>query len=250
MRKRPHPLMSLAIGSTYTLGCSLLPGGLGEFVLPIVFRKTGEVAQASVSIMIARIQDLASWIAIILVGSLFVHLHAFAGNEMWLMGLSICLIAALCALMVLPRLRLGIIRLCLRLPLVGRYESFLLRVHGGLSEQWHNLPAWLVTLGLRIVMIGAYVSLLDAIGAQVPIVATAVAGGLVALLLVIPVQGVGGLGTTELWWLVAMDALGLGGASGGLVGAVMLHVPTLIYSVLVGVVGMYLFRARLGRSAS
>lgn len=218
------------LGALYTAGCSFLPGGLGELVVPIWYRReTGFSGPFTAAVIVARLQDILSWLAIILALGLGTTLF---GRERILL-----LVVAVGVILLTVALWSGVVRrgLIQRLQawpwLHRRTGSFVSEVDRSLSHSWGIHSAWLLTVALRLMSIATYYAMLRAVGVLVSPAALGVAGGIVAVLLILPIQGIAGLGTEELWWTLMLRSLGVR-FSLILPSALALHVPLLLLSAV------------------
>jgi uncharacterized membrane protein YbhN (UPF0104 family) len=223
-------LRTAEVGFVYTAACNVFPGGIGEFTLPAMYRRLPEgTARATAALAFTRVLDLLSWLPFLAVGFFLARLPsgAFILLPLSLAG------TVVATLVVFARpVRRPVLRLLARLPhpaVAGFLEAFERR----LDEMAGNTGAFLVTLALRLLSIGAYYFVLLALGIHVGIGAAAVGGALVAMLLALPIQGVAGFGTVELWWMSVLHLYGVALPLAA-VAAIGLHLSMLIVSLLLG----------------
>lgn len=155
----------------------------------------------------ARLLDLFSLLAIGLVTAPFAGAHlpwfVWAAAAAALVAASL-LLAALRR----QRLRAPLLKLLARLPggrrAAGRADSILEELGG--ARRIAGLSA--TTLLARVATAVQYTALFAALGQTVTLWQAWFALSLRTLLLAIPVQGVAGLGTTQLWWTAALTVMG------------------------------------------
>jgi uncharacterized membrane protein YbhN (UPF0104 family) len=233
---------AVGLGWLYSAVVSVLPGGLGELAVPVLCRRApGGAAAATAAVVLSRIQDLLSWVVVVAgVAPLLTGLVVPARLGLAAGTAAVC---AASAALLWPRSRRALVVLGRALPLAG-VQAFLDRLDGDLGAMARNGAAWVVTFALRGLSVGTYYFALHAFGARVTVAEAAAGGALVALLLVLPVQGIAGLGTVEVWWITALRLFGLSWPVAA-VAAIGLHLALLLGSLLVGLASVGLAPALL-----
>lgn len=222
---------AIGVGWMYSAATSLLPGGLGEVSLPMLYRDRRDGgAAATAALLISRVQDLLSWLPLLAAASVTPAGLTPAARALTLF--SVLATAAATAFVFLPGVRHRTIALARGLP-SPRLGAFLRTFEAHVGGMAGNAGAWAITLGLRVLSVATYCFALRAFGASGSIAEAAVGGGLVALLLVFPIQGIAGLGTAEVWWIMALRLFGEP-LSVAAVAAVGVHLSLLVVSLLVG----------------
>ena len=222
---------TVGLGWLYSAACSVLPGGIGEVSLPLIYRGApGGAAHATAAMAVARVQDLLSWLVILVIAGFAVS--TLPAGSMALLGISLAVTALGTLVVFLPPVR----RLVFRAAGViswPKLHRFLAQIDERLGGMVYNVPSWLVTFALRLLSILSYYLTLRAFGAPVTFAEASVGGALAALLLVLPVQGVAGLGTVEVWWIMILRLFGTPWSVAA-VAAIGVHMTLLILSVAVG----------------
>jgi uncharacterized membrane protein YbhN (UPF0104 family) len=234
IRSQEPWLCTAEVGWVYTAACNVFPGGMGEFCLPAIYRRLPQgTARATAALTLARLLDLLSWLPFLALGFFLsgVPRGAFA-----LLPVSLAGIALIAAFVFVRPFRTRLLALLARWPspAVGR---FLTQFEQHLEEMAKDTGATLITIALRLLSVASYYFALHAVGVDVSWAAAAVGGALVALLLALPVQGVAGIGTVELWWISVLHLYGVP-LPAAAVGAIGLHLSTLILSLAVGALAL------------
>ncbi len=231
LRDRSSWQETVGLGWLYSAACSVLPGGIGEVSLPLIYRGApGGAAHATAAMAVARVQDLLSWLVILVIAGFAVS--SLPKGSMALLGVSLAVTALGTLLVFLPPVRRAVFRAANIIPW-PRLHVFLGQIDARLGGMVYNIPSWLVTFALRILSILSYYLTLRAFGAPVTFAEASVGGALAALLLVLPVQGVAGLGTVEVWWIMILRLFGTPWSVAA-VAAIGVHMTLLILSVAVG----------------
>ena len=231
LRDRSTWQETIGLGWLYSAACSVLPGGIGEVSLPLIYRAApGGAAHATAAMAVARVQDLLSWLIILVIAGFAVS--ALPKGSMALLGVSLAVTALGSLLVFLPPVRRAVFRAVNVIPW-PRLHVFLTQIDPRLGGMVYNIPSWLVTFALRILSILSYYLTLRTFGAPVTFAEASVGGALAALLLVLPVQGVAGLGTVEVWWIMILRLFGTPWSVAA-VAAIGVHMTLLILSVAVG----------------
>ena len=206
----PHhngTILAITLGSW---GASLiLPGPTGDaaFVWLARQRLGTPVAVAAGAAVLSRLLDVASLLLIALAaaplaGVLLPHL-VLAGGA----ALSVLIAAALVALFA-GRSRRALVVWLSKLPLPSAIGQPLHAAIEELGSGYQPLTLVLLTLAARLATGLQYFLLFAAIDQPLSIVQVWFALSVRTLLLAVPVQGLGGLGTTQVWWTVGLTLLG------------------------------------------
>lgn len=234
-----HPNLGQAIGLGwfYSAACSVLPGGLGEVSLPLIYRGApGGAAGATAALFVSRVQDLLTWLVALALASLTVRALPGAGSSYILLGVSFLATLAGSAVVFIPaarRLFVGMVRIIRS----DRLHSFLDALEERMGSMALNLPSWYSTVALRLLSIAIYYLSLSAFGARVSFAEAAVGGALVALLLALPIQGIAGIGTVEVWWILSLRLFGVPLPLAA-IAAVGVHLSSLVMSLVVGALSL------------
>lgn len=222
---------TVGLGWLYSAACSVLPGGLGEVSLPLIYRGApGGAAHATAAMAVARVQDLLSWLVVLVIAGFAVS--TLPAGSMALLGVSLAVTALGTVLVFVPPVRRAFFRLAGIIPW-PRLHTFLAQIDARLGGMVYNVPSWAVAFALRILSTLSYYLVLRAFGADVTFMEAAVGGALAALLLTLPVQGVAGLGTVEVWWIMILRLFGTPWSVAA-VAAIGVHLTLLVLSVAVG----------------
>jgi uncharacterized membrane protein YbhN (UPF0104 family) len=222
---------TIGLGWLYSAACSVLPGGFGEVSMPLLYRNApGGYAHATAAMAVARVQDLLSWLVILGIAGFTVS--ALPQTSYYLLGASL-LVTVLGALLVfIAPFRRTVFRLLAPVPW-PKLHAFLAQIDERLHGMVYNVPSWVSTFGLRLLSILSYYFALQAFGAPVTFAEASVGGALAALLLVLPVQGVAGIGTVEVWWIMILRLFGTPWSVAA-VAAIGVHLSLLVMSLVVG----------------
>lgn len=223
---------AVRIGWIYSAACSVLPGGLGEASLPALY---GSAADATAALVTTRVQDLLSWL-LVLVAAGFAAGQALPAAAAPALGVGLAITAAGALFTFSGAVRRPVLRLARRLP-VPALAGFLGEFDGRLGVMARDRGSWGATAALRLASIAKYYIALRAFGLPVTPLAAAVGGALVALALTIPLQGLAGLGTVELVWIAALALFGVPWPQAA-VAAFGTHAVLLASSVLLGGLAM------------
>jgi len=222
---------TVGLGWLYSAACSVLPGGVGEVSLPLIYRSApGGPAHATAAMAVARVQDLLSWLIILVIAGFAVS--ALPAGSIALLGISLVVTAIGTLVVFIPPVRRVVFRMAGIIPW-PKLHRFLAQIDDRLGGMVYNVPSWIVTFALRVLSILSYYLSLRAFGAPVTFAEASVGGALAALLLVLPVQGVAGLGTVEVWWIMILRLFGTPWSVAA-VAAIGVHMTLLVLSVAVG----------------
>lgn len=232
MRSHEPWFKTAEVGFVYSAATNVFPGGLGEFCLPAIYRTLPEgTSRALAALTVSRVQDLLSWLPFLAVGFFLSRLPAAA---FLLLPISLLGTAAAALFVFVSAWRNRILTLIARIP-HPRLRPFLKTFDERLDDMVRNTPAWGATFLLRLLSVFNYFFVLHFLGLEVGLGAAAVGGALVALLLALPIQGIAGLGTVEVWWISVLHLYGVPLPAAAL-GAIGLHVSTLVLSLMLGLI--------------
>jgi glycosyltransferase 2 family protein len=209
-RERVASTRSLLPITLASWGASLLlpgPSGDGTFVWLLRSRLGTPLTLGAGAVIVARLLDVVSLVLIALLlaplaGGIVPKVALVLGTV-----LAILIVAGLVALF-WDRTRHAIVRRLVQLPVVGRAVA---RVEPALHELGaDSRPLAMIgtTLAARIATGLQYWALFAAIGQPLSFWQVWFALSIRTLLLGIPIQGLGGLGTGQLWWTGALTLLG------------------------------------------
>ena len=235
--------------AAYSMTCLVIPGGVGELMLPVYLKPHGVSTGSSLGIA--------------------------AGGRLFDVGWSV-LLAFLLGLWILPRQGWHSVRLTLMVGAVVVGAVFVAirlidqeRVLQAASRR--NLPTWadrvlstilkaqevikrlsgtdlvllsLMTLGIKFFSTLFYMVIAYGMGYHLGFFHLATAMMFYSLLMIFPVQGLGGVGTSEAWWTIGLTMVGMPLKS-ALVLSIAFQVLNLLYiSVIGGVFMIAQFRTR------
>ena len=191
-------------------GASLiLPGPSGDaaFVLLARTRLKAPVAVGVGAAVLSRLLDVTSLLLVALITAPLAGVILPRGLLAGGVGLAVLLAAGLTALF-WSRSRRAIVGWLERLALPPSIHE---RLHFAIEELGSgSRPALLVTatLAARVATSLQYFALFAAIDQPLSLVQVWFALSIRTLLLAVPVQGIGGLGTMQVWWTAALSLLG------------------------------------------
>ncbi len=187
----------------------VLPGPGGDATFIWLARRDLEapVARATGAALVARLLDLMTLILILLVSADVARVHLPAPVRASALGLGGVFLLALLVLFWQHPRRI-VLAWAERLPLVGRFALRAEQVLDELSSG--RAMAWLVlsTVGARVLTALQYLALFLALGTHISFWQVWFALAVRTLLFALPVQGIGGLGTSQLWWTGALTLAG------------------------------------------
>lgn len=211
----------------YNLATSTLPGGLGELVTAVLFRRVsvGGWAGAFRLLIVARLLDLVTLLGLFVAAMCALGL-AWATPTGWV-SCSVAIVLGLVALALLvPRTQLLALRTLLRLapmlsrlPLASQRQQLVAKAQSTLEtlitatgstsrRAWLGIAAWSVVMG--VVSASIVTVLLHGFGESLGLVASCACYGLYVLLQLVPLQGIAGVGTQSARWAVALALVGVG----------------------------------------
>jgi len=207
---QPGRLRSILAVTLSSWGASLiLPGPSGDaaFVMLARTRLKAPVAVGIGAALLSRLLDLASLLLVALITAPLAGVHLpgplLAGG----IGLALLIAGGLTALF-WSRPRGVIVSWVERLALPASVHE---RVHFAIDELGSgSRPALLMTatLAMRVATGLQYMALFAAINQPLSLVQVWFALSIRTLLLAVPIQGLGGLGTMQVWWTAGLTLLG------------------------------------------
>lgn len=234
-----------AFHQLYNVVTALVPTGLGEAASAWLLRRSLRVPlhHGLVALLVGRLLDLFVLLVLFLLVVLGGGATLVTGGDVLLPGAAI-VAAGLVVLGVTHvvtggRLAGLLERWALAVHAQGAARTLLRRALGIAAESLRLLPhggslAALVglTAVMQLVSLGALHALVN--GAAVPLTyaQSVVCFVVYVLLRMLPVQGIGGIGTTAAWWALALRALGVAHDESVTVGAVLYVAFTVLLVVL------------------
>ena len=213
LRRRGSLKTLFASNNVYNLTTATFPGGLGEIFSVFIFQRYNGInaGTAFSLIVLSRLFDLLS-LCLILVMALSHCSYSLAK----LLALAALGFGTLSLLLLIPPINRTLVGFLNRfLPphfFLHKLKDFLSQVEGALSYV-HNAREWFFLLLLSFVMtslnILSLAVLLRAIGIKVSFAASLVSFGVYAILQMLPVHGIGGVGTQEAWWTLGLTSVGV-----------------------------------------
>jgi uncharacterized membrane protein YbhN (UPF0104 family) len=227
-----HQLRTLLAATLSSWGASLiLPGPSGDaaFVVLARTRLKAPVAVGVGAALLSRLLDMASLVMVALITA---PLAGVALPRVLLAGglLVAALVAVGLTALFWYRSRRLITGWLERLPLPPALHE---RLHFAIEELGTgSRPALLVlaTVGARVATGLQYLALFSAIDQSLSFIQVWFALSIRTLLFAVPVQGLGGLGTTQLWWTAGLTLLGWP-ASTALATSLAVHLLDLLISL-------------------
>lgn len=228
----------------------LLPGPSGDaaFVLLARRRLNAPLTVGAGAAVLSRLLDLASLLLVALITAPPAGIALAPALLVAGLLLAVLIAAGLTALF-WSRPRQLITGWLEGLPLPGRFHE---RLHLAIEELGSgSRPALLVTATVvaRVATSLQYFALFAAIGHPLPLVQVWFALSIRTLLLAVPLQGVGGLGTTQLWWTAALTLLGWP-ADDALAASLAVHLLDLLISLPQAAAGWAILALRPGAEPS
>lgn len=202
-----------ACNNLYNLTTATFPGGLGEIFSVFIFQRYNSLntGTAFSLIVLSRLFDLLSLCLILLVA--LRHCSCSLARLLFLAALGLAIPSFL---LLIPPVSRSLVALLNRLlpghALFERPKAFLTQVEGALSCVRHTRQ-WLFLLFLSLVVMVLNIlsleMLVEAMGQRLSFSASAVTFGIYAVLQLLPVHGLGGVGTQEAWWTLGLTSVGL-----------------------------------------
>lgn len=211
----------------YNLATSTLPGGLGELVTAVLFRRVsiGGWAGAFRLLIVARLLDLVTLLGLFVAAMCALGL-AWTTTTGWVSCSAAIALGLVALALLVPRTQLLALRTLLRLaPLLSRLplasqrqqlvtkaqstlETLITATRSTSRRVWLGIAAWSVVMG--VVSACIVTVLLRGFGGRLSLVASCACYGLYVLLQLIPLQGIAGVGTQSARWAVALALVGVG----------------------------------------
>ena len=184
------------------------PGSDAAFVWLSRRDLNASVTRGTGAALVARLLDIVSLTVILLVSADLAGVRLGRPVRLSAIVLAVFLVLALLALFA-ERPRRRLLAWAERLPLVG---GLAVRAEVALAElsSWQTVAALaLATVGARLVTALEYLCLFLALGAHLSLWQVWLALAVRTLLFALPVQGVGGMGTSQIWWAGGLSLAGL-----------------------------------------
>ncbi len=198
--------------------------------------------------LVARLLDMASLAVILLVSADLAGVRLGRPVRVAAVVLAVILGLALLALFVRRPRRL-LLRVTERLPVVGALATRAGRVLAELSS-WQTLVGLgLATAGARLLAALEYYCLFLALGGRLDLWQVWLALAVRTLLFALPVQGVGGLGTSQIWWAGGLALAGLPVAAALSLG-LEVQILDLVVALPEGALGWLALKARRAARAA
>ena len=235
------PAMSLwnpAAG--YSLACLVLPGGIGEFTLPMYLKPFGITAAEGITVaVITRLADVA--ISAVLVVLLFPMLHQVPGTILvWAAASAAGLTLTLAVLLWHPRRptkpQILVHRALHRWHWIGRYIEPALTMLSRVSKKT-SVRIILLTMAWKLLNAMMYWEFAEALSLGIRFIQICNAMLIYSLLLVLPLPSLAGFGASEAWWILSFRAEGIK-LSHAVVAALTFHVGNLFAVTVLGILPM------------
>jgi len=250
-----------AFHQLYNVVTAVVPTGLGEAASAWLLRRALRVPLhlGLVALLVGRLLDLAVLLCLFLLVVLGGAASITYGGE----GLVTAAAVMLTLLLLLAvahttgggRLAQHLERWAVQIHGDTRLRRLLRRGMGLLGESLRVLPHGIqlsslvaLTLATQLLSLAALYVLVRASGLELGYAQAIVCFVVYVLLRMLPLQGVGGIGTTAAWWAIALRTLGVPPAESATVGAV-LYVAFMILLVLLCLTSVPLLSSRARDSA-
>ena len=202
----PRVLMATLAGWGVSL---LLPGPSGEAALIVLLRRRLAVplTVGTGAMLLSRLLDGASLLVLVLVTAPLAGVHLPGILLVGGIALAAVIVTSLVALF-WERPRRRITGWLERLPLPQAWHQ---RLHAAIEELGNGSQPLLLVSATVIARLATglqYLALFTAIHQSISLVQVWFALSVRTLLFAIPVQGIGGLGTSQLWWSAGLTLLG------------------------------------------
>ncbi|HUY54974.1 MAG TPA: lysylphosphatidylglycerol synthase transmembrane domain-containing protein [Candidatus Nanopelagicaceae bacterium] len=222
----------------------LLPGPGSDAAFVWFARRDldASVSRGTGAALVARLLDMASLAVILLVSADLAGISLGRPVRVAAVVLAVILGVALLALFVRRPRRL-LLGLAERMPVVGGLAARAGRALAELSS-WQTLVGLsLATVGARLLAALEYYCLFLALGAHLDLWQVWLALAVRTLLFALPVQGVGGMGTSQVWWAGGLALAGLPVAAALSLGLVV-QILDLVVALPEGALGWLALRVR------
>jgi hypothetical protein len=229
-------------------GVSLvLPGPSGDAVFVWLARVTSgtPVALGAGAVVVARLLDIISLLLIALLTAPLAGVTLPRAVSLVGAVLAILILLLLTGLYV-TRVRRAMFAAVFRIPMLDRLAPVIAPAVEHLADQPNRFGVIGVTVAARVFTAVQYMALFAAIGHSLAFVQVWFALSVRTLFFAIPVQGLGGFGTTQLWWTTALILLGWR-AGAALTASLAVHLLDLSASLPIGAVAWIIALARLLR---
>jgi hypothetical protein len=229
-------------------GASLvLPGPSGDAVFVWLARTTGgtPVALGAGAAVVSRLLDIISLLLIALLTAPLAGVTLPRAVTLVGAALAILVVLLLTGLYV-SRIRRRMLAAVFRIPMLDRLAPVIGPAVEHLAGQPNRFWVVLATVAARVFTAVQYMALFAAIGHSLAFVQVWFALSVRTLFFAIPLQGLGGFGTTQLWWTTALILLGWR-TGAALTASLAVHLLDLSASLPIGAVAWVIVLARLLR---
>ncbi|MCY0884721.1 MAG: lysylphosphatidylglycerol synthase domain-containing protein [Firmicutes bacterium] len=196
--------------AAYSMTCTVFPGGSGELLLPVYLRPLGISAGTGIGLALgSRLLDVG-WSAVLALGvaAWFLPDGARLPVVEGVLAAAGLLLAAAGLWATRARWQPGLAAHLHARPQLARFLSQAAAVFRGWGPA--QLAGFsLLTLGMKASAAAFYYVLARGLGVPVGFTAVAAAMVLYSLFMVVPVQGVAGVGTSDAWWVLALSLVGV-----------------------------------------
>lgn len=188
----------------------LLPGPGSDAAFVVLSRTDlrSSLSRGTGSALISRLLDVASLALILLISADLAEVRLPTSVRLASIGLAAVLFFSLAAVFVKPSRRW----LLSRVGRIRHCQQFAVRAEAALDELtgWRTVVALIAaTVGARLMAAVEYLCLFWALGADLSLWQVWLALAVRTLLFALPIQGVGGLGTSQVWWAGGLALAGL-----------------------------------------
>lgn len=255
--KRGVPVLSaIAIASIHNAFVNILPARSGEFSYIYLLKKHANrgVGTGIGTLALARIFDLLAIVLLFLFATLAVpDLPA----EIMQLRIPIVLLASVALLFVIlivffhkiaTKYLLGILKL-IRVD-TSKLGIWITVKAEEVISSFHFIRSWKLVFLAILLSAGIWLSqfllafiIFNAIGISLSFTAIIIVSTVTLLLSAIPIQGVLGFGTSEMYWLIALSGVGIAIPNAISAGFVY-HIVTLVYALILGAASLFLLRRK------
>ncbi len=184
------------------------PGGDAAFIW-LARRELGaSIPRGTGAAVVARLFDFASLAVILLVSADLAGARLPRSLRVGAVALAVALLLVIASLFI-QRVRQPLLRRVEGIRLVGRLAVRAETALGELSSWRMGVGLLATTAGARVLAALEYLCLFLALGAHVTFWQVWLALAVRTLLFALPIQGVGGFGTSQVWWAAGLALAGL-----------------------------------------
>lgn len=248
-------LVSYGISGIYVLSCAVFPGGIGEAMLPVYTKKYLGIpfSKGAALLLTTRVFDVL-FVIIFFIFSLFAN--SLSLNKLNILNLTgffiiILIFSIIILIFFYDKARIFIIQLIKQkverndiLPSIAKKMIvFMERINDDLTHinsKKKNMVIFL-TLISRISIFISFLFLFKSLNLNISIVQAVFISTFATIMLIIPVQGLGGFGSYEIWITMALLSIGIA-RNIALSTSVPVQLLMFLFSLAEGILG-YLFLA-------